>query len=80
MSTVKKQLCTLGTGEKGKITLILTGEHLAEKFDRHWIKEGAEVQALHRLEAHGHPLMIMVNGVHYHIPQGLTKKIYMDVI
>ena len=76
----EKQVCTLAIGEKGKITRILAGEHLAEEFDRHWIKEGAEVHALHRLEAPGHPLMIMVNGVRHHIPQGLTMKIYMDVI
>ena len=76
----EKQLCTLATGEKGKITRILAGEHLLEEFDRHWIKEGAQVQALHRLETLGHPLMILINGVRHHIPEELTKKIYVDVI
>ena len=76
----EKQLSTISTGDKGKITRILAGEHLAEEFDRHWIKEGAEVLALHRLERSEHPLMVWVKGLCHHIPEGLIKKIYVQVV
>ncbi|OEU84752.1 MAG: hypothetical protein BA865_09385 [Desulfobacterales bacterium S5133MH4] len=76
----EKQLCTMSVGERGKITRILGGEDLTAELDRHWIKEGNEVQALHRSETPGDALMVWVIDERHHIPTGLTEKIYVDIV
>ena len=76
----EKQLSAMDIGENGRITFIAGGEHYATELDKHWIKEGNEVRALHRKEPEAHPLMVSVGASRHHIPKGLTEKIYVEVI
>ena len=76
----EKQLSNMEIGEIGRITRIASGGDLAAELDKHWIKEGNEIRALHRKEPDAHPLMVSVDGKRHHIPKGLTEKIYVEVI
>ena len=76
----EKQLSNMKIGEIGRITRIASGGDLAAELDKHWIKEGNEIRALHRKEPDAHPLMVSVDGKRHHIPKGLTEKIYVEVI
>jgi len=76
----EKQLSSLTPGEKGKISSIAGNSELIAELDRHWIKQGNTVKALHRQEAESHPLMVSVKGKCHHIPKGLTEKIYVKNI
>ena len=76
----EKQLSNRKIGETGRITRIASGGDLAAELDKHWIKEGNEIRALHRKEPDAHPLMVSVDGKRHHIPKGLTEKIYVEVI
>lgn len=76
----KKQLSNMGIGEAGRITHIAGGGNLAAELDRHWIKEGNEIKALHRREPDAHPLMVTVDGSCHRIPKGLTEKIYVETL
>ena len=60
--------------------LAADGGNLAAELDKHWIKEGNEVRALHRKEPVAHPLMVSVDGDRHRIPKGLTEKIYVEVL
>ena len=76
----EKQLSNMEIGEIGRITRIASGGDLAAELDKHWIKEGNEIRALHRKEPDAHPLMVSVDGRRHHIPKGLTEKIYVELI
>lgn len=76
----EKQLSSMETGENGIITQIAGGGNLTAELEKHWIKEGSEIRALHRKEPDAHPLMVSVNGNCHHIPAGLTEKIYVEVV
>ena len=80
MDGKEKQLSNMEIGETGKITRIASGSDLAAELDKHWIKEGNEIRALHRKEPDAHPLMVSVDGRRHHIPKGLTEKIYVELI
>ncbi len=73
----EKQLSSMKPGEKGKISSIAANSELAAELDRHWIKKGNTIRALHRYESESHPLMVLVKGKCHHIPKGLTEKIYV---
>ena len=76
----EKQLSSMKPGEKGRISFIAANAELAAELDRHWIKEGNKIKALHRKDSDAHPLMVSVGGKRHHIPKGLTEKIYVEVI
>ncbi|GEM_PF-2302673 len=76
----EKQLSSMKPGEKGKISSIAANSELAAELDRHWIKKGNTIKALHRHEPESHPLMVLVKGKCHHIPKGLTKKIHVKVV
>ena len=76
----EKQLSNMEIGENGRIIRIAGGGNLAAELDRHWIKEGYELKALHRKEPEAHPLMVSVDGDRHRIPKGLTEKIYVEVM
>jgi Fe2+ transport system protein FeoA len=76
----EKQLSTMKPGEKGKISSIAGNPELKAELDRHWIKKGNTINALHRQESESHALMVSVKGTCHHIPKGLTEKIYVEVI
>jgi len=48
----------MGIGEKGKITKVLAEHGKRDKFDREWIKEGNEIEIMHRLDPESVPLMV----------------------
>jgi len=75
-----KQLSSMKPGEKGKISSIAGNPELKSELDRHWIKEGNTIKALHRQESEYHSLMVSIKGKCHHIPKGLTEKIYVEVI
>ncbi len=76
----EKQLSSMKPGEKGKISSIAGNSELKAELDRHWIKEGHTIKALHRQESETHALMVSVKGTCHHIPKGLTEKIYVEVV
>lgn len=76
----ERQLSSMQPREKGKISAIAANSELAAKLDRHWIKVGNKVKALHRKDPEGHALMVSVNGKRHHIPKGLTEKIYVKAV
>ena len=76
----EKQLCSMKPGEKGKISSIAGNAELKAELDRHWIKEGNTIKALHRQESESHALMVSVKRKCHHIPKGLTEKIYVEVV
>jgi len=57
----EKQLSSMDPGEKGRISRIASNAELAAELDRHWIKEGNKIEALHRKDSEAHPLMVSVN-------------------
>lgn len=75
-----KQLASMKPGEKGKISSIAGNPELKTELDRHWIKEGNTVKALHRQESESHSLMVLVKGKCHHIPKSLTEKVYVEVV
>lgn len=75
----EKQLSSMRPGEKGKISSIAGNSELKAELDRHWIKEGNTIKALHRQEPESHALMVLVKGTCHHIPKGLTEKVYVEV-
>lgn len=76
----EKQLSRMKPGEKGKIRSIAGNSELKAELDRHWIKEGYVIKALHRQESESHSLMVSVKQTCHHIPKGLTEKIYVEVV
>ena len=76
----EKQLSSMKPGEKGTISSIAGNSELQAELDRHWIKKGNTIKALHRQESESHPLMVSVKGTCHHIPKGLTEKIYVRVV
>ena len=76
----EKQLSSMKPGEKGRISTLAANAELSAELDKHWIKEGNKIKALHRKDSEAHPLMVSVNGQRHHIPKGLTEKIYVEVL
>ena len=76
----EKQLSSMEIGETGRIIRIASGGNLAAELDKHWIKKGNEIRALHRKEPDAHPLMVSVDASRHHIPKGLTEKIFVEVM
>lgn len=64
-------------GEKGKITKVLAEHGKRDKFDREWIKEGNEIEIMHRLDPESVPLMVMADGKSHVLGAGLTEKIFV---
>ena len=76
----EEQLSSMKPGEKGKIGSIAANSELAAELDRHWIKKGNTIRALHRYESESHSLMVSVKGKCHHIPKGLTEKIFVKIV
>lgn len=76
----EKQLSSMEPGEKGIISSIAGNSELKTELDRHWIKKGNTIRALHRQEPETHALMVSVKGTCHHIPKGLSEKIYVKVV
>lgn len=74
----EKQLSRMEPGEEGKISSIAGNAELKAELDRHWIKQGYTIKALHRQESESHALMVLVKGTCHHIPKGLTEKVYVE--
>ncbi len=76
----EKQLSCMEPGEDGTISSIAGNAELKAELERHWIKQGYTIKALHRQESESHALMVLVKGICHHIPKGLTEKIYVEVV
>ncbi|MCF6148720.1 MAG: hypothetical protein E3K37_08680 [Candidatus Kuenenia sp.] len=76
----EKQISFMKTGEKGKIAKVIAEKGNREKFDREWIKEGNEIEIMHRLDPESIPLMVKVENKSHVIGAGLTEKIFVEKI
>jgi Fe2+ transport system protein FeoA len=72
---IEKQISLMEINEKGKIAKVIADKGKSEKFDREWIKEGNEIEIMHRLDPENIPLMAMVDNKSYIVGAGLTDKI-----
>ncbi len=74
----KKQISLMETGESGKITKVIADKGKRERFDKEWIKEGNEIEVMHRLDPKIIPLMAKIGERSYVIGAGLTDKIFVE--
>jgi len=75
-----KQISLMDTGEKGKITKVIAPHGKRDKFDREWIKEGNQIEVMHRLDPESVPLMVRVGDKSHVLGAGLTEKILVEEI
>jgi len=75
-----KQISLMDTGEKGKITKVIAPHGKRDKFDREWIKEGNQIEVMHRLDPESVPLMVRVGDKSHVLGAGLTEKILVKEI
>jgi len=74
---IEKQISLMEINEKGTITKVIADEGEREKFDREWIKEGNEIEIMHRLDPENIPLMVVVDNKSHVVGAGLTEKIFV---
>lgn len=77
VSGTEKQVSLMEIGEKGKITRVLAEHGKRDKYDREWIKEGNEIEVMHRLDPESVPLMIIADGKSHVLGAGLAEKIFV---
>ena len=73
-----KQISLMETGEKGKITKVIAPHGKRDKFDREWIKEGNQIEIMHRLDPESVPLMVRIGDKSHVLGAGLTEKILVE--
>jgi len=76
----EKQISLMETGEKGKITKVIAPHGKRDKFDREWIKEGNQIEVMHRLDPESVPLMVKIGDKCHVLGAGLTEKILVEEI
>ncbi len=67
-------------GESGKITKVIADKGKHERFDKEWIKEGNEIEIMHRLDPESIPLMVKIGERSHVIGAGLTDKIFVEKV
>jgi FeoA domain. len=76
----EKQISFMETGESGKITKVIADKGKRERLDKEWIKEGNEIEIMHRLDPESLPLMVKVEDKSHVIGAGLTEKIFVGKV
>ncbi len=74
----EKQISLMEAGESGKITKVIADKGKRERFDKEWIKEGNEIEIMHRLDPEIIPLMVKIGERSHIIGAGLTDKIFVE--
>jgi Fe2+ transport system protein FeoA len=74
----EKQVSLMVIGEKGKITKVIADRGKREELDREWIKEGNEIEIMHRLDPESVPLMVRVGDKSHVVGAGLAEKIFVQ--
>jgi Fe2+ transport system protein FeoA len=76
----EKQISLMETGEKGKITNVIAPHWKRDTFDREWIKEGNQIEVMHRLDPESVPLMVKVGDKSHILGAEMTENLLVEEI